>query len=81
MNKFDFQKVAANYDDIHVHSQAVSADIGRYVAQQVGVGGRILEIGIGTGRIGAPVVANGCTVVGFDVSQGMLHGAAQRGLD
>ncbi|MFN7470560.1 MAG: class I SAM-dependent methyltransferase [Roseiflexaceae bacterium] len=81
MNKFDFQKVAANYDDIHVHSQTVSADIGRYVAQQVGVGGRILEIGIGTGRIGAPVVANGCTVVGFDVSQGMLHGAAQRGLD
>ena len=81
MNKFDFQKVAANYDDIHVHSSTVSADIGAYIATLVGTGGRILEIGIGTGRIAAPVVAHGCTVVGFDVSPGMLHGAAHRGLD
>ncbi len=81
MSKFDFQKVAANYDDIHVHDASVSTDIGRYLVSQVGLGGRILEIGIGTGRIAAPVVANGCTVVGFDVSPGMLHGAAQRGLD
>ena len=80
MSKFDFQKVAANYDDIHVHSSAVSATIGAYLAQLVGAGSSILEIGIGTGRIAAPVAANGCRVVGFDVSTGMLHGAAQRGL-
>lgn len=36
---------------------------------------RILEIGVGTGRIARPVVAAGCRVVGFDVSANMLREA------
>jgi ubiquinone/menaquinone biosynthesis C-methylase UbiE len=44
----------------------------------VGQGKRILEIGIGTGRIAAPVIAAGGEVVGIDISPGMLSVALDR---
>jgi ubiquinone/menaquinone biosynthesis C-methylase UbiE len=78
MAKFDFQHVASNYDDIHVHAPEVSQAIGAYLVQRVGSGRRILEIGIGTGRIARPVLDHGCEVVGFDISHGMLAVAQKR---
>ena len=81
MAKFDFQHVATQYDNIHIHSAQVSHDVGTSLAGLVGQGGRILEIGIGTGRIARPVTDAGCTVVGIDVSPGMLAVAQQRQLD
>lgn len=81
MAKFDFQQVASHYDDLHLHSPEVSQAVGQYLVNQVGQGKRILEIGIGTGRIAAPVIAAGGEVVGIDISPGMLAVAMDRHID
>lgn len=41
---------------------------------------RILEVGVGTGRIAGPLSAHGFRITGADVSNGMLAGARGRGL-
>ncbi len=70
---FSFDKrVAARYDAQRAHPEAVSWQIGQTIAAQAGPGARVLEIGIGTGRIAWPVVASGCRVIGFDISPDML---------
>lgn len=73
--KFDFsfdKRVAKQYDAQRTHPPAVARQIGEAVAAQAGMGARVLEIGIGTGRIAWPVAAAGCDVVGFDLSGEML---------
>ncbi|MBK8987076.1 MAG: class I SAM-dependent methyltransferase [Chloroflexi bacterium] len=74
--RFDFsfdQRVARQYEAQRAHPAEVSQSIGQAIAREAGVGARVLEIGIGTGRIARPVVAAGCRVVGFDVSANMLR--------
>ena len=74
--RFDFsfdQRVARQYEAQRAHPPEVSQHIGETIAREAGVGARVLEIGIGTGRIARPVVAAGCRVVGFDVSSNMLR--------
>lgn len=66
-------RVAGRYDAQRAHPPAVSQQIGAAIAAVAGPGARVLEIGIGTGRIAWPVVAAGCRVVGFDISDKMLH--------
>jgi phosphatidylethanolamine/phosphatidyl-N-methylethanolamine N-methyltransferase len=44
------------------------------------VGGRVLEVGVGTG-ISLPYYSNRCTVVGVDISSAMLEVASQRVAD
>lgn len=73
--KFDFafdKRVAQRYRDQRAHPPHVSADIGRAIAALTHPNARVLEIGIGTGRIARPVVEAGCQVVGFDLSAEML---------
>ena len=41
------------------------------------VGGRVLEVGVGTG-ISLPYYSNRCTIVGVDISSAMLEVASQR---
>lgn len=70
---FSFDKrVAARYDAQRAHPEAVSRQIGQTIAAQARPGARVLEIGIGTGRIAWPVAAAGCRVIGFDISPDML---------
>ena len=80
MAKFDFQQVASHYDNLHLHTPAVSQAVGRALVALVGTGQRFLEIGIGTGRIAQPVVMAGGDVVGIDISTGMLQVAQTRQL-
>ena len=73
--KFDFafdKRVAQRYRDQRAHPIEVSAEIGRSIAALTHPNARVLEIGIGTGRIARPVVEAGCKVVGFDLSAEML---------
>ena len=74
--RFDFsfdQRVARQYEAQRAHPPEVSAQIGTAVARVAGAGAKVLEIGVGTGRIGWPVAAAGCHVVGFDISSDMLR--------
>jgi ubiquinone/menaquinone biosynthesis C-methylase UbiE len=66
-------RVAGRYDAQRAHPPAVSQQIGATIAAAAGPGARVLEIGVGTGRIAWPVAAAGCRVVGFDISDKMLR--------
>lgn len=43
--------------------------------------GRLLEVGVGTGRVAAPLAARGFRLTGVDASRGMLARARGKGLD
>lgn len=82
-NNLDFrfdQRVSLRYDALRGHPPEVSAVIGRALADTVGAGARILEPGVGTGRIAKPLLAAGCEVVGIDLSASMLDGLAKEAL-
>jgi SAM-dependent methyltransferase len=65
-------RVSSRYVAQRAHPPEVSQAIGEAVLAQVGADRRVLEIGIGTGRIALPVAAAGCQVIGFDLSAEML---------
>ena len=75
--RFD-TRVAVDYDALRGHPSEVSAEIGRAIAAQLIPGARVLELGVGTGRIALPVAAAGCEVFGVDVSSNMLAALADR---
>lgn len=80
---YDFDtRVAEQYDVIRGHPAEVSAEIGRAIASRVEAvhdrPPRVLELGVGTGRIALPVAAAGCEVYGVDVSAHMLSWLARR---
>lgn len=68
------------YDDWYPDVTDVDATV-RFVTALV-PGGRVLELGIGTGRIALPLVEQGAEVTGIDASEAMLEQlAAKRGAD
>lgn len=72
-DRFAFDNRVSNiYNQQRRHPVEVSQKIGAAIAAQAGTGGRVLEIGVGTGRIAWPVVDAGCEVFGFDLSPNML---------
>ena len=63
------ERIAAEYDELHAHmdpAHAVEA-----LARLAG-GGRVLELGIGTGRIALPLAACGVEIHGIDASEAMV---------
>ncbi len=86
--KLDFsfdRRVSETYDKVRAHPPNVSNKIGQAICAVTGKNARILELGVGTGRIALPVVAAGCDVVGVDISRDMLRhvsaSAAERNLE
>ncbi len=78
------QRVADQYDSQRAHPPEVSREVGAAIVRLIGPGKKILELGIGTGRIALPVAEAGCSVAGIDLSGDMLaqvyqHAAVQRG--
>jgi SAM-dependent methyltransferase len=51
----------------------VVEDVPFYVEEAARSGGPVLELGVGTGRIAVPIAAAGVSVVGVDLSAGMLE--------
>jgi SAM-dependent methyltransferase len=62
--------VAEYYD--HNPLYAGRADVDFYLGYGCSAGGKILELGCGTGRILIPTAAAGCEIVGLDLSEHML---------
>jgi SAM-dependent methyltransferase len=69
-----YDAIARLYDP---WSASVIEDIGFYVGQALAVGGPVLELGVGTGRIAIPTAAAGVPVIGVDSSPGMLEVARE----
>jgi SAM-dependent methyltransferase len=68
-----FDAIASNYDSVRGHPPEVAEQIGRAIAAVAGTNARVLELGVGTGRIALPVAAAGCRVAGIDISAEMLR--------
>ncbi|MCU0758625.1 MAG: class I SAM-dependent methyltransferase [Steroidobacteraceae bacterium] len=80
-SRLDFSfdtRVAVQYDVLRGHPPAVSRAIANTVAREAVPGARLLELGVGTGRIALPVAAAGCEIVGLDLSADMLGALASR---
>lgn len=71
-------RVALSYDEVRAHPPEVSRAVAAVIADEVGPNARILEPGVGTGRIALPLVAAGCQVVGADISPSMLTALAEK---
>ncbi len=70
---FSFDKrVSETYDQLRAHPPEVSRQVGEAIAKVAGPNARILELGVGTGRIALPVIQAGASVVGVDLSMEML---------
>ncbi|MEZ5101505.1 MAG: methyltransferase domain-containing protein [Thermoleophilia bacterium] len=65
----DYDAIAWLYDD---WSRTVREDVSFYIEEALASGGPVVELGVGTGRIGIPVALSGVHVIGVDASQGML---------
>jgi len=75
--RFD-QRVAKQYDALRGHPPEIAAAIGQAIADQIGADARVLELGVGTGRIALPAAAASCKVFGIDLSSHMLAALSRR---
>jgi SAM-dependent methyltransferase len=70
-----YDNIARLYDP---WSRSVVEDVSFYVDEAVRSGGPVLELGVGTARVAVPIAAAGISVVGVDLSEGMLEVARER---
>lgn len=75
--KVDYDAWAAWYDAVHLF--APSGEVPFYVDLAKRVGGSVLEIGVGTGRIAVPIAQAGVPVLGIDLHPAMLAKARAKG--
>src|SRR5436189_4290030 len=76
----EFEQVSEVYDQTlpsHVAEHYVRRRVA-FFRQVLAPGARVLDVGCGTGRLGAAMRGAGFTVVGVDVSAGMLSHARRR---
>src|SRR6185295_11063968 len=70
-----FDRVAEVYDETRGLPPEAEAAIGAGIARElrdVAAAPRLLEVGIGTGRIAVPLAAEGVRITGIDISPKML---------
>ena len=63
------ERIAAVYDDFYAGYEEEAIDL----LCELASGGRVLELGIGTGRIALPLAERGLEVMGIDASQAMVE--------
>jgi SAM-dependent methyltransferase len=68
-----FDTAAAGYDAARGFPPGVGEQVAQAAAAWIGPGARVLEVGIGTGRIAKPLLALGVNLIGLDLSQQMLE--------
>ncbi len=64
-----YDAIASIYDP---WSRSVTEDVEFYVEEALRAGGPVVELAVGTGRIAVPIARAGVSVIGIDLSQGML---------
>jgi SAM-dependent methyltransferase len=77
-----YANVAHEYDDVfprHVAEHYINKRTG-LVKGLLPLGGSVLDVGCGTGQLGAAIASEGFDVFGVDLSASMLARARQRGL-
>ncbi len=75
MEGYDERSYGDGFADVYDQWYADVTDVEATVARMftlVGSGGRVLELGVGTGRLAVPMAAAGLQVVGVDSSEAML---------
>jgi SAM-dependent methyltransferase len=65
-----YDPIADLYDS---WSRSVVEDVAFYVDEALSAGSRVVELGVGTGRIALPIARAGIPIVGVDSSQRMLE--------
>jgi SAM-dependent methyltransferase len=70
-----YDPIADIYDS---WSRSVTEDVSFYVEEARGAAGRVVELGVGTGRIAVPIARAGVPVVGVDSSERMLEVCRRR---
>ena len=78
LNKAEYDQWAEIYDSVYSY---VVDDISFYVEEARSSGGRVLELGCGTGRVALPIAQAGVDIVGLDFSAAMLAEARRKMLD
>ena len=73
-HSYSFDRAADFYDATRAYPPEVADRITRSILDLTGATAytRILEVGIGTGRISAPLIARGLNVAGLDLSREMM---------
>jgi SAM-dependent methyltransferase len=77
-----YNNVAHEYDDVfprHIAEHYVEKRTG-LVKELIPMGGLVLDVGCGTGRLGAAIAQEGYDVFGADLSPEMVRKAHERGL-
>jgi SAM-dependent methyltransferase len=67
-----FDRAAGYYDQTRGIPAEVAEEVAHQIDRVVGTGSRVLEIGVGTGRISLPLHRRGRPMVGIDLSAPML---------
>lgn len=81
MEGYDHRSYGEGFADIYDEWYAGVSDVPTTVDRMLalgGRGGRVLELGVGTGRLAGPMAAAGLHVVGVDSSPAMLARLAER---
>lgn len=73
-----FDRAAEYYDRTRVTSQDVMTRTVELLSTELATRGRVLEVGVGTGLLAAPLKTSGVDVVGIDLSAPMLAKAAEK---
>jgi SAM-dependent methyltransferase len=78
---YDHRSYGDGFADVYDEWYTDVTDVGATVALMVelaGAGGRVLELGVGTGRLAVPMADAGLDVVGIDSSEAMLAKLSER---
>jgi SAM-dependent methyltransferase len=81
MRGYDRQSYGEGFADVYDDWYAGVSDVASTVERMValaGAGGRVLELGVGTGRLAVPMAEAGLGVVGIDSSEAMLKRLRER---
>lgn len=84
MRGYDSTSYGDGFADVYDEWYAEVTDVGATVALTVGLagaGGRVLELGVGTGRLAIPMAETGLQVTGIDASEAMLDRLRARDTD
>jgi SAM-dependent methyltransferase len=77
-----YASVAHEYDDVfprHIAEHYIDKRVG-LIKELLPLGGRVLDVGCGTGQLGGAIASEGYDVFGADLSASMLTKAQGRGL-